>query len=542
MRLSVRLMLAAASLLLVIPVHAQLLHDVVNAEVELGPVAVQNVGKNTVWTRTADTGLVPFTGVAIELGSRAESVLVDVRFGDGSAWGEWHTAHVTSSPSGGTFLAGYHQLERIRASAFEIRVSSPSGEEITIREAGVFDNLSDSDRALPEGLVALRGKSEGHIIPPPLITRAEWGASPFQGGSPSPLSNGSYDYMTFHHAAGWSATTLAEGLAAVKSIQDFHQNGRGWSDIGYQFVIDRGGRLYQGRPFLDGSTTLEEVPALAMGAHVGGANTANIGVSLLGCYHPPEGPNCTEMITPEALQTYITLFAFLSERYGVAPTFIRGHRDFSSTACPGDNNYNLLPDIKVDVAQLLQTGNEPIGVATITATTDENGVVTVAWDVLQNEGMVSVMVERVSESGTTVVFTGNPGAGSYADAWVLAGESVSYRIYGVSADERQQRLASVQASVGLPSTHVLSEAFPNPTSDRATFRYYVPSDGFVRIDVFDASGRVVARVEDQFVDGGTWRSTNLNVSDLTSGTYFYRMTVDGFSGIVFDESRVLTIQ
>ncbi len=542
MRFSVRLLVAAASLLLVIPVHAQLIHDVVSTEVELGPVSVQQNGKQTVWMRTAEAGTGPFTGVAVELGSHAASIQVDVRFGDGTQWGAWLPAHVTSHPSGGTFLAGYHQPEEVGAAYFQIRVSSPEGADVTIREAGVFDNSSDPDRVIPDGLVALRGKSEGHIIPPPLITRAEWGAAPFQGGSPSPLSNGSYDYMTFHHAAGWSSTTLAEGLAAVKSIQDFHQNGRGWSDIGYQFLIDRGGRLYQGRPFLDGSTTLEEVPALALGAHVGGANTANIGVSMLGCYHPPEGPNCTEVITPEALQTYITLFAFLSERYGVSPSFIRGHRDFSTTACPGDNNYQLLPEIKVDVAELLQTGNEPIGAASITATTDESGVVTVAWDVLQNDGVVSVVIERVTTTGSSIVFTGGPDAGSYADASLLAGEQVSYRIYGVSSDGRQQRLASVETSVGQPGTYVLSEPFPNPAADRTTFRYFVPADGFVRIAIHDATGRMVTRVEDRFVDGGTWDSASIDVSGLSSGTYFYRMTVDGFSGVVFDQSRVLIVQ
>ncbi len=182
-------------------------------------------------------------------------------------------------------------------------------------------------------------------------------AEPFIG-TPQPLANPSYNYMTFHHAAGFSATSLAEGLAQVKAIQDLHQNVRGWSDIGYQFVIDRGGRLYQGRPFLDASTTLEEVPRLALGAHVGGFNTGNIGICLLGCYHPPEGSFCQETITPEAYDKYVETMAFLSENYAVAPTSIRGHRDFSATACPGDNNYGLLPMLITDVENFVLSGGE----------------------------------------------------------------------------------------------------------------------------------------------------------------------------------------
>jgi hypothetical protein len=70
----------------------------------------------------------------------------------------------------------------------------------------------------------------------------------------------------------------------------------------------------------------------------------------------------------------------------------------------------------------------------------------------------------------------------------------------------------------------------------------VAADGFVRITVHDAAGRVVTRVEDRFVEGGSWDSATIDVSGLSSGTYFYRMTVDGFSGVVFDESRVLIVQ
>ena len=70
-----------------------------------------------------------------------------------------------------------------------------------------------------------------------------------------------YDKMTLHHSAGFSAETLEEGIAQMQAIQLFHQDIRGWSDIGYHFVIDKAGNIYQGRP------------ETVIGAHTGGSNT-----------------------------------------------------------------------------------------------------------------------------------------------------------------------------------------------------------------------------------------------------------------------------
>ncbi len=531
-------------LLLVPTASSQIIHDMVDAEVALGPVETAPLGKRVSVSRVSDPVPVPFSGVAVEIGSTAPDVEVDVRFSDdgGASWSDWEAAHVTASPAGGTFLAGLYRDGVIGATRYEIRVLADPSAITVIRESGVFDNTLDVDRNVPEGLVAVAGKSTGDIIPPPLITRAEWGAVSFKGGSPSPLTTGAFRYMTFHHAAGWSATTRAEGIAAVKSIQDFHQNGRGWSDIGYQFLIDRGGRLYQGRPFLDGSTSLDQVPVLALGAHVGGVNTGNIGVSILGCYHPPEGSQCAEQITPEALSTYTTLFAFLSERYGIEPELIRGHRDFSSTACPGDNNYVLLPELRADVAQLLIDGNAPIGAAAVTAADVKDGSVHLSWDVLDAGTLSSIVIERSIGRSTTVLAELGAESGSYVDATAPEDIDIAYSIVGRSVDGRRQELATTVVRVDTPLQFTLTDAWPNPTTGAATFRYFAPHDGFVRIHLFDTAGRELRVLQDTFMDGGSWHTTSLRVDDLPAGLYFYRMTVEGFSGTVFDKTRQLIVQ
>ena len=85
------------------------------------------------------------------------------------------------------------------------------------------------------------------ISAPTIITRSEWGASPLKG---NPVAQPHYRFLTLHHAAGFSASDVDEGKIQVKRIQRLHQEGNGWADIGYHFLIDAAGNIYQGRPYM----------------------------------------------------------------------------------------------------------------------------------------------------------------------------------------------------------------------------------------------------------------------------------------------------
>ena len=177
------------------------------------------------------------------------------------------------------------------------------------------------------------------IPKPVVISREEWGAEEPK----NPYSFHPYfDKLTLHHAACCSADDIEEGKDQVRWIQDFHQNGRGWSDIGYHFLVDRAGNIYQGRP------------ETVIGAHVGGANTGNIGVCLLGCYHPPEN-SCFQTITTESRQSIVEIFSWVSDTYGQSPAVLLGHRDyFGTTACPGDNIWIELPRFRAEITDFIQ--------------------------------------------------------------------------------------------------------------------------------------------------------------------------------------------
>jgi len=188
------------------------------------------------------------------------------------------------------------------------------------------------------------------ISAPTIITRSQWGANQFRG-NPAPQPH--YRFLTLHHAAGFSASTADEGKAQVKRIQHLHQEDNGWADIGYHFLLDAAGNIYQGRPYTE-DVSLSQKPDLVIGAHVAGGNTGNIGVCLLGCFHPETNASTCNNVLTESIETsLVQLFAFFCANYGIVPTNIKGHRDFNSTACPGSNLYPRLPEVRFLVQQQL---------------------------------------------------------------------------------------------------------------------------------------------------------------------------------------------
>ena len=227
----------------------------------------------------------------------------------------------------------------------EINLKISSSSEVDVISLGILD-LKHSD-LYPDKSISELHRHLGSIQKPPVISREEWSANPPKYEY---TQHPYFNRLTLHHAAGWQAWTIDQGKEQVKAIQEFHQDGRGWSDIGYHFLVDMGGNIYQGRP--------ESV----IGAHVGGANTGNIGVCILGCYHPPEtGWSCYDTVTDETENALIHLYAWIADSYSIDPQVLLGHRDyFGSTACPGDNVLPLIPEMRNDISIFIVSGGPPI--------------------------------------------------------------------------------------------------------------------------------------------------------------------------------------
>ena len=152
-----------------------------------------------------------------------------------------------------------------------------------------------------------------------VIRRAGWKALP-------PTANYTPHapfYFTIHHTQAHYPKTMAESIAEMQFIQDFHQNGRGWIDIAYHFLIDPMGNIFEGRPIK------------ALGAHVLSHNTGNVGISIMGNYHPP----VDNVFTDATRDSFVAVGRYLKDTYEVNVSSFYAHRDIGNTDCPGDDLY-----------------------------------------------------------------------------------------------------------------------------------------------------------------------------------------------------------
>lgn len=522
---------------------AQLLHDVIHVEVDLYPSEIRPLGK-TFSVRTVSQELrEEFTGIALQGFTDSELLFGLVRFFEDEVWGEWQRLYVVRSATDEAFLAAYRGKHVRNASEFELLFQVDSSSYgLRFLSAGSFDARRDGIDELDREHLRVKRTSDFLIQAPHIRLRTEWRAQPFRG-SPVRLNRPSYDYMTLHHTAGFSAKTLADGLEQVRRIQEFHQTGRGWSDIGYQFLMDQEGRLYQGRPFLNDAVPFDQGPTLVQGAHVGGANRGNIGVSLMGCYHPSEGTGCQDKMTSEAIDSLVVMFGFLSERYGVDPDEMRGHRDFNATSCPGENNYQLLPDFRLQVEDLLLHGNKFLGEGTITARLNQSGDVSIDWEFTMDNGIREFIVQRRMEDNRVVEIARGQGAVNGSSTDLPGTGRHRYELLVLGEGGGGMVLSTVEIIVETSiTTSILAQSFPNPASSEAVVRYFLQDEsGIVRINVYDLTGRIVLEGENQYRESGQWHVATLDTSALSDGVYMYRITVDGFASTVFKASRPLII-
>jgi putative cell wall-binding protein len=296
-------------------------------------------------------------GVTWAPGALKATDRVEYRVKDGATWGDW-TAMVAEddhAPDPGTPEARNQRAGTdpyvVTADAVEARVltdrsSAPAGVQLDL----VDPSVSAADDA---GSGSGAGSAQAAGTKPTILSRAQWGADEsLRTGAPS---YGTIKAGFVHHTVNANSYTSGQVPAIIRGIYAFHTQSRGWSDIGYNFLVDRFGRTWEGRA--------GGVDQPVIGAHTGGFNSQLFGAAAIGTF---------DTTTPPAamMSAYDKLFAWKLGLAHVDPVAkvtltgmtrsvytVSGHRDAdgepNNTACPGNALYAKLGGIRTAARNLM---------------------------------------------------------------------------------------------------------------------------------------------------------------------------------------------
>jgi uncharacterized protein with LGFP repeats len=194
--------------------------------------------------------------------------------------------------------------------------------------------IESTEQRIPLRRVSMAGS-------PPIVSRLVWGANEAIRRAPPSYAR-TLQLGLVHHTAGSNSYTASQSAAIVRGIEVYHVKGNGWNDIGYNFLIDKYGQVFEGR--------YGGIDKNVIGAHAEGFNTSSFGVALLGTYSTaaPSSAAKTALVNLLAWRLDVAHIDPLSNiaftsggnaRFPAGtPVFLRavsGHRDTGFTSCPG---------------------------------------------------------------------------------------------------------------------------------------------------------------------------------------------------------------
>jgi hypothetical protein len=315
------------------------------------------------------TGSFSMLGVTWAHDPAVGAVTAQVRWRAGGAWSAWRSlagdsddaGDAGSRDAGPTMRDGTAPLWVGHADGVQARVSAAGG--VTPRDVRV--DLVDPGTSAADASIgsAPHDTASAREDQPAILTRADWGADEsIRRGTPSYNTTVKVGFV--HHTDTANDYTMEQTPAVIRSIYAYHVKSNGWSDIGYNFLVDRFGRIWEGR--------YGGITRAVVGAHTGGFNTDSFGTSLIGTFMTTAPPAAT-------LTSLEQLFAWKLGSYyrdpagtatlrsggggtskyaaGTYHTFavVSGHRDAGDTSCPGDATYARLGTIRSAINAMLGT-------------------------------------------------------------------------------------------------------------------------------------------------------------------------------------------
>ncbi len=339
--------------------------DVAALEVDLGDALLPKVARGRWLSSRLPTTTHSMVGFVWPRDATAPALQISSRR-DG-AWSAWRTVPVLHDlpdeddaewhDRSGTQLLWIGPADGVRIKAAGHR---PAGLTLVL----IHPRRRDADARLV-GAPARSDASTTVVARPPMSGRQVWGADEsWRNGGPR--YNATIEQVHVHHTANSNDYAEDDVPALLRGIYRYHTHSLGWSDIAYNFLVDRFGRAWVGRA---GGAAKP-----VRGAHTLGFNATSTGIAVIGNY---------EAVAPsaETLTAVVQLAAWKLSMYGrdaegtasvtsegsdkfaraqvVVLPVIDGHRDTNDTACPGQLLYVQLPEVRRLVAERIRAAQTP---------------------------------------------------------------------------------------------------------------------------------------------------------------------------------------
>lgn len=316
-----------------------------------------------------------------------DAISVEVRTRTGGTWSGWTAApyHDDHGPDAGSAEAGRERagtdalvvgdVDDVQVRAATRDGKLPSGMKLAVispgkgkqRKAAPAIDTAKLDGGVageePTAAKSLAGAdlqlSAMAVAPKPTIySRAQWGADEsLRDCSPS---YGTIKAGYVHHTVNANDYTAAQVPGIIRSIYKYHTGSRGWCDVGYNFLIDKFGRIWEGRA--------GGVDRPVVGAHTYGYNEVVFAGSAIGNFDTANPPGAVTTAFAQLMAWKLSLYdvnaaatkLWVKDAYMQA---INGHRDSpkASTACPGRYLYARVPDIRTAARNIqLRTDSGPV--------------------------------------------------------------------------------------------------------------------------------------------------------------------------------------
>jgi hypothetical protein len=207
--------------------------------------------------------------------------------------------------------------------------------------------------SVPKPSATARAGQTPADTPFPYVTREQWGAS--QCPPRAAPEHGQVNAVAVHHTVSLNDYTPAEAPQIVLAICRYHRNSNGWNDIGYNALVEKYGTIYEGR-----AGGLDQA---IVGAQAQGFNSQTAGVANIGDYSSIPASDAALRATADYIRWKLTVHGQplsgpvtrtsgggSESRYAagtrVTVDRVLGHRDVGKTACPGDDLYDQLDEIR----------------------------------------------------------------------------------------------------------------------------------------------------------------------------------------------------